>query len=624
METHLQSSDNGRETPLPQYEKTQSVPFTLNLQEDRSNPGRFQLVVNIEPNHRLPTGISRKPVAFTRAPTIAGESDKNNPSILHHARKPSPPTSPLQDKQGWSDLNTVPPEFLQKVVPDWNVTFSRSDSTASAQSKTLADIKARIKRKGKGYVVRLLKGSSLEPHDVAEVDLGQGTAEETETPLELDSCSPRAELYSPPTVNTSTSDSVIGKADVFEIGTSNEPGIQASPSASARATVCSDSQPSYQTLATHLSRRSIVDDSLSDAETLIPDIRSISGRMDGDETDYEPLSGSNSVLPLRTNSVLSIVKTPTRGLSVVGPVRRVEKSNRTRVKGKAGQQDLRRSDAHKSIKHRSPQGSIVNSSTSKPLQNTQTPLTGLRQRIVSRKTDQDGLAPLENNTWQHTRRESGEKKSSHVRRSSAEDVSVLSKPKTKLRLQTNIARPMSANTSPVTRRKKASRPHKPSSSSSSSSASSPGTGERMRFPANWSEVDGSDELREVLQKVFKAVPGSDGDESLQEKSERSVPRTAELDDELNVGDILLPPDLEIRSAPVNTKSPMSMFWSLAFSALTEKVYEGFKTLQDNYGAEPCVPPGHVRVRWTCVSMPPVHVESSLCLTQFTVMWRSVV
>jgi hypothetical protein len=50
--------------PLPQFEKTQSVPFTLTLQEEKENPGEFQLVVNIDPkNQKASDGSPPKPTA---------------------------------------------------------------------------------------------------------------------------------------------------------------------------------------------------------------------------------------------------------------------------------------------------------------------------------------------------------------------------------------------------------------------------------------------------------------------------------------------------------------------------------------------------------------------------------
>ena len=224
---HL-STEPGRETPLPQYERTQSVPFTLNLQEDARNPGQFQLVVNISSNYPSSTGIPLNLATPANGFTVANDGAKaslDSPK-LYQTQKSSSPTTPLQEKQGWSDLDAVPPEFLHKVVPDWNVTFSRSDSTASTQSKRLADIRARIKKKGKGYVVRLLKGSTAENNEIAEVDLGQQSHEaETNTFLELDSSDPRAELDAAQAVVSSGSDDVAGRHAVYEIGTSNEPGI---------------------------------------------------------------------------------------------------------------------------------------------------------------------------------------------------------------------------------------------------------------------------------------------------------------------------------------------------------------------------------------------------------------
>ncbi|KAI4921132.1 uncharacterized protein J4E92_008118 [Alternaria infectoria] len=328
-------SDAGRETPLPQYEKTQSVPFTLNLQEDARNPGQFQLVFNLGPKQQSSIGVP-----LSCAPNVAASTtlrDGFKSSVESSVpQKTSPPSTPLHERQGWADLDNVPPDFLKKVVPDWNVSFSRSDSTASTQSKRLTDIKARIKKKGKGYVVRLLKGST-DSNEIAEVDLGQAVGSERvfATP-ELDSATLPAELYSPSPAVASNTDSLLGRDDIFEIGTSNTSGIQRSPPSTI--------PPRSHLPRNSLARTSIAEDGFSDAETLIPDIRSIYDRMDEDQTDAEPSSQTPSMFPTRSASVSSIVKTPTRGLSLVGPVRkRVEKKKtRPRVKSRAANLDLKR------------------------------------------------------------------------------------------------------------------------------------------------------------------------------------------------------------------------------------------------------------------------------------------
>ena len=196
MVNDSKASDAGRETPLPQYEKTQSVPFTLNLQEDARNPGQFQLVFNLGSKQQLTNGVPLNCTPHITSPMIPRNGLKSDAehSVVISPQKTSPPTTPLHDKQGWADLENVPPDFLRKVVPDWNVSFSRSDSTASVQSKRLTDIKARIKKKGKGYVVRLLKGST-DSNEIAEVELGQrANAEQTPETQELDSAILPAEL----------------------------------------------------------------------------------------------------------------------------------------------------------------------------------------------------------------------------------------------------------------------------------------------------------------------------------------------------------------------------------------------------------------------------------------------
>ncbi|KAJ4364147.1 hypothetical protein N0V83_009602 [Neocucurbitaria cava] len=594
LSNDAQSTELGRDTPLPQYEKTQSVPFTLNLQEDVRNPGQFQLVVNINPKHHASAGIPVDLASPKNLSTTPGDVSKLtvNTSTLYQTQKSSPPTTPVQDKQGWSDLDAVPPEFLEKVVPDWKVTFSRSDSTASTQSKRLADIKARIKKKGKGYVVRLLKGSTSDPNEMAEVDLGQSNAAVETTSHELDSSDLRAELDSTQTIVSSMGDSITGRPDVYEIGTSSEPGVQPGQSVVNNSTFPTMTPSRRRTAGDVTSIGSIAEESLSDAETLIPDVHSIGGRIDEDQTDPEPHTTVNSSLPTRSASVSSIVKTPTRGLSLVGPVRRVEKANRARAKSRTTNLELKRSDAHKSIKRRSPRSSTSNFATGNSVVEARADTSTLRERVrpMTRHPSEHDLAPAEYSTWQHSTSDVNTDRPRHSRHLSADDLPSSPKAKTKLVLQTNIARPSSTNASPVARRKKSPRFLRPASSSSSSFGSEDSTEQLVPKPV-WSEVDPSAELREALGKAFMTAADSD-DEIEESLEERSVPKIVEPMDEGQVGEIPLPSEVEIRSAPVGTGSPTLKFWSLAISGLSEQIHEGFKLLKDAYGAEPPVAPGH--------------------------------
>lgn len=342
---------DGCGTPLPQYERTQSDPFTLTLQEEKDKPGQFQLVVNVDPQQQRDNGgnllkasPSKKLIAnLQEAPSLGYDLSR-----LYQTQKSSPPSTPHPDRQGWSDLDAIPPEFLDKVVPDWKVTFARSDSTASAQSHKLADIKARIKKSGKGFVVRLLKGSSVETDEVREVQLGRDPVEQLPTLSELDSTAPLVELST---------------ERVFEIGSSGEPGVVNRPVIPQ----ASSAIPQWlsETYRDPVTTSSVLEDNFSEAETLLPDVTSVMDRMEH-HTNHGLISPLESVLPTRASS---IVKTPTRGLSVVGPVRRIEKVNRVRAKGKGTRTDLSRTGARKSLVGRSPQGSISEAAVAERLRN---------------------------------------------------------------------------------------------------------------------------------------------------------------------------------------------------------------------------------------------------------------
>ncbi|KAF1952940.1 hypothetical protein CC80DRAFT_169098 [Byssothecium circinans] len=588
MRKDLQADDDGRGTPLPQYEKTPLVPFTLTLQEEKDNPGQFQLVVNIDSQRQPPHGGNLQPSASKKL--IA--SLKEVPSLgydvspLYHTLKSSPPSSP-QEEKGWSDLDAIPPEFLEKVVPDWKVTFSRSDTTASVQSRKLADIKAKIKKSGHGFLVRLLKGSNAETeaNEVAEVHLGQHTKEISVKPVvagqiaELATGCRPAELDATCSVPAIENSNPATNVEVFELPT-NEPTRSTQPALDSP----SPSVSHWLQQAVEPSRRtSVLEEGwFSDAETLRSDVRSVADRLE--ETDIEPLSRYSSAIPTRSASVFSIVKTPTRGLSVVGPIRRVERAGRVRGKGKSARSDLNRSGAHKSIRRHSPRTSTHN-----------VPTMG----AVSTMRDSSLLQPPYTSSDESGSNETARKA---PRRSSKEELTqAMAKSKSQLRLQTDVPQATSANSSPVTKRKRSPRTRK--SATFSSSVDIVGSSHQAEASPVWSEVDPSDELRAALDDAFGNI---NHDERRNSQESRPVPKTQEPVDVDEIGDMALPPGLEIRMPPSTTRSPVTTFWGLALSALSERALEVLSALRDRYGSDPPVPANHVRVRWTCSCGEPLH------------------
>jgi hypothetical protein len=603
----MQVPDDGRSTPLPQYQKTQSVPFNLTLQEDKKNPGQFQLVVDIDPENKQGAANPPTPAASKKLYTSlqAFPSLGYNVSPLYQTQESSPPTSPQHEK-GWSDLDAIPSDFLKKVVPDWEVTFQRKDSTASTQSRRLADIKARIKKSGKGFVVRLLKGSTPDANEVAEVHLGQGGVEEPEV-QELDSC-PQAELDAIDTVQHSGKSNDL-PLDVFELGTSSG---ASTPKLSAPAPALSIPAIPHWLNQASTARTSISEEGFSDAETLTQEVRSIRDHLDDDPTDLEPFSAATSKFPTRTASVTSIVKTPTRGLSVVGPVKRINKQERNRVgiRGKSARSDLNRSDAKKSFKRRSSRSSsstLLNSMTA-PAADTNPPPIRQRSGQTSKalKADLEDSGSDDPGTWPDAAR-GGRFDRPVLQRRSSTDEPRPAKQKARLRLQTNVPRTQSANSSPVMKRKPSHRMHKRTSSSSSvhfaqdaQYQSSPTSSE-----ADSSEADSSEALREALKKAFRSTP--DDAEYVSQRSTQSLPRIEEpIVEEKDIGAIPLPSNFEIQSPLLLTRNSMLTFWGLALSALSEKALQGLHALRNRYGSEPLVPPNHVRVRWTCSCGEPLY------------------
>jgi hypothetical protein len=613
--------EEGRTTSLPKYEKTPAVPFHLTLQEDKSNPGQFQLVVDINPVHKRKDGSLLRPAAskrlYTNLQALPGLG--YDVSSLYQTQKSSPPTSPQQE-MGWSDLDAIPSDFLQKVVPDWEVTFQRKDSTASTQSRKLADIKARIKKSGRGFVVRLLKGSNPESNEVAEVQLGQEGLVGAPAAQELDSC-PQAELDGTESAGVSSGQPIHLNPDgqhVFEIGTSGEPGIQPSASPTPSTRVASIPQWLSQTASDTRPRYSVVEDGFSDAETLAQEVQSIGDRLE-DDTQSFPMDPAK--LPMRATS---IVKTPTRGLSVVGPITRTNKYDRAKTantRGKAVRLTLNRADAKKSFKRRSPHSSIYNSVADyttkyEPSQQISETNTSVQHSNHTAEDEEEEEEEEEENpsVEDHDDRTNPVRKLHHgkgnrFRSLSAEHLQA-PKQRSKLKLQTNVdivdhsdkleyyphppfsqpdpklspLKPIAelvkpANSSPVARGNLFRRTDKSSSTSSVS-------------------ADLSEELREAFERAFGTTEDDTGHNSVKPQT---IPRIEEPVSDASIGQISLPSDLEIRSTPTVTRSPTLTFWGLALSALSEKLIDGLQAIRIRYGPEILVAPNHVRVRWTCVS-----------------------
>ena len=584
------ANDAGRETPLPQYEKSQSasLPFTLNLQEDSNHPGQFQLVINVGTTEAATLALTASGNDVTSTDTNTKPSSALG-SVLYQTQKASPPTSPLDDQKDWTDIENVTPDFFHKVVPDWALEFARSDSTVSRHSRKLSDIKARIKRTGKGYVVRLLKGSSVGSLQIAEVDLnGTQAIVEESSMQELDSLPLRAELSSVQPSGGFAVDTSIGRPDVFEIGTSNELGTVPSRTSTVSAASAPASPPFRVPSFSHASfRSSITEGGLSDAETLVPDVRSLENWPDNDPMDRDPARVQQPMILPRSNSVSSIVKTPTRGLSVVGPVRRVEKSHRYRNSNKANRLDRPRSDSQKGPGYHAANRQDSSNSRSKSPDMVSLDRTALRK--CSRSTIHQDFFQASTPF--------------HKRRLSANDSTTPSH-KSKLSLQTNMPVYRSKRSSPLERRKQSSRAASPQPSSASCNDAANGAYPPYVSPQT-PKADLSKELREAVVRALGLERSPEGPKRT--ICELELPVIQEPSDDEAKGSISLPHEFELRSTPIDSRGQKLRFWSLAISALSDKAYAALKMLRDRYGTEPLVPHGHVRVRWTCVSRKETHI-----------------
>jgi hypothetical protein len=453
--------------------------------------------------------------------------------------------------------------------------------------------------------VRLLRGSNTdtESNEVAEVHLGQ-TAQEDAGPQELAADAGLTELdASTIAVASSSAESTALNVpdNVFELPT-NELSTRRTGAASVETRA--SSVPYWLQQVGDPSRRSsIAEEGFSDAETLLPDSRSIVEPLEA----LEYVVGESFTFPTRSSSVFSIVKTPTRGLSVVGPVRRIEKVNRFRAKGKAARSELNRSGAHKSVKRHTPRSSTNSTPTvgtsgghrssasfSRDSSFLKAPDTVSSDESVSTDREPEPIPETRPTKKMH-------------RRSSTEEPTA-SKSKSRLQLQTNVPRVTSANSSPLTMKRS---PRTKTTATIPSPVTAIDASRQADASPVWSEVDPSTELREALDKAF----GSAQVDAIPDQNSRLIPTIEEPMSDSEVGNVALPAELEIRFPHSKSKSSMATFWGLAFSALTDKAFDGLHALRLSYGSEPPVPANHVRVRWTCVSHP---VSNPLSLMQLTV------
>lgn len=616
--------------PSPLHEQSQALPFTLTLQEEKSNPGQFQLVVNINANNggNDSSGGNTRPSKKLYANLQALPGLGYDVSSLYRTQGSSPPTSPQQERHGWSDLDAIPPDFLKKVVPDWGVSLEKTNSIMSTQSNRLSDIKARIKKSGKGFVVRLLKGANPETNEVAEVHLAHHSSKNPPACHELDS-TPRAELDAveascmTPQIHVTQDGSFNGPSgagSIFEIGSSGETGIQrpqlALPSVPSQApTSTLTPTPAPHSAAPRWLERSsrdtelshqVGDEWLSDAETLTQDVRPFGDPWEDaedDQTDAEPFSTVSSNIPTRRGSVTSVMPTSTRGLSVVGPVRRLPRSEYAGAGGshtKVSCQALNRSHAKKSVKHKSPRNLSFASSTDVALKKGEGSSINTWSNTAGEQSHPhkacDEPISKDSNTWHHQVRNTHEDERAGVARHSPSETVVQPRAgKKRLKLQTkDVPRSHSGPIPPLARRSRESPSAVPKEDFSpfrESSRESPN-----KTPQLKPEIDETQELRSTLEKVLQQ------DESTNDQSnDQNAPSNNDVpvvDD--TVGDVPLPPGFEIRQTYSHSKRPLAPFVELACSAICSKLSEGLALLQAKYGSEPPVPSDHVRVRWTCV------------------------
>ncbi|KAK5290520.1 hypothetical protein LTR16_002584, partial [Cryomyces antarcticus] len=149
---HYRNSSKPQHSSLTKYQPLdQGAARTFNLLDDSGAKGRkYQLVINKSPNasYVRPYGVdSRSATPTIGHGTLPKHSGYNSATLHESYATPTEqsPTSVAESEEGnkeWADIASISSRFLLEVDPDW---------------KRLADIRARIKRTGKGFVVKLLR-----------------------------------------------------------------------------------------------------------------------------------------------------------------------------------------------------------------------------------------------------------------------------------------------------------------------------------------------------------------------------------------------------------------------------------------------------------------------------------
>lgn len=627
------------------------IPFSISLQEDRSKPGQFQLVLN--PNPEIDTARqygSQQHEETTTAPSNAdGQSCAGTPKLLptlgynvsqlytSKAKTPPSPRSPGDEDHNWSEINTVPPDFLHNVVPDWtpapdahnhlrkHESNQNSNIVTRGSSARLHDIKARFKKSGKGFIVRLRKSSVVDPADVDVKDVH--LLEE-----KLDHRRPDStyaiELPGEPV--TAELDSTPIERPVFEIGSCGQDGSAADRLIPTQLVdgLHTPTGPSTRPLSFGLEEQW-----LSDAETLTHERPNIDTTFDehDDDTSIDPASTTQSSNGSRRSSISSITTTPTNlhampfaALASEHEIRRIQTAqnpNQVEIQDQSAA-------THQILLER-PAKDVpavweeVHLASNIAKRDSFTPFLKTPNRAGIRKTNRRGGMRQTGGSSIHLRSmhlledgyETGETLShgdsirinnfgnGAARRPRGHGIGQRSKSFSGMKTGTDAEE------------------HREDTSYGSSTAMSlPDYPTKRNLKLRTKDLQAQSEP--ILPQTTSAHetnhhrnfgslspnrPSNSAAAVSPSRRSPSVsfqePETATNDEEADfaVGAIPLPSNYETRQPSSPNVGPLSTFIRLSFKSVLSQLSESMLWMRDQCTEELPVPPGHVRVRWTCVS-----------------------
>ncbi|KAF2755268.1 hypothetical protein EJ05DRAFT_488788 [Pseudovirgaria hyperparasitica] len=312
---HTSGQSNAAASGLPV-----SVPFTLSLNEI-GRSGQFQLVVNVNAENATdrPTGQTHQSRELQAIPSLGPHA-----LPLHQGNKSSPTLSLSRDAQGWVDLSSIPSAFVQNAAPEWDWLPSGSGTLPHQAPTRRNDLKARIKRSGRGIIVRLRKGSTAGPSegdDVKDIHLIEHQPEATPTGYELETPDVPVELDSTPIIPEIGSSGPNLGAHVRQLAPHQYSAVGPFSVSNQTESWPARSPPPVE-LPGRLARNSISvgTEGFSDAETLIHGAGPIGDLWDETDTQSSTVPCSIvtefSTTTTRRNSLSSILSTPVGGLQL--------------------------------------------------------------------------------------------------------------------------------------------------------------------------------------------------------------------------------------------------------------------------------------------------------------------